>query len=87
MFLLRNREIHCFIKLGRSRDCTSDSKRRGQQAERQCDREVDDLEDSVDRNTQDTEWDQQEPDEWVGYQRQDRPRPAEYEEDAPEEER
>ena len=59
-----------------------DPKRRGQQAERECDGEKDNLKNSVDRDTQDTERDQQEPHERVGYQRQDRQRPAEYEEGA-----
>src|SRR5258706_7466106 len=59
---------------------------RGQQAERKCDREINDLEHPVDRDAEDTERQLQEPDERIGDERQKGQGPAEYEENAPQKE-
>jgi hypothetical protein len=59
----------------------------GQQAEGERDREKDDFQDAVDCYADDAEGEQEEPDKWVGDQSQESQGPAEYEEDAPEQER
>src|SRR5712692_10065693 len=57
---------------------------RSQQAERERDREIDDFQNAMHRHAYDAEREQEQPHERVGDQCQERERPAEDEQDAPE---
>jgi hypothetical protein len=61
-------------------------KRRCQQAEGQRDGKKDYLQNAVDSDSDNAEGEEQQPHEWIGDQRQQGEGPAEYEEDAPEQE-
>src|SRR5215472_11985734 len=77
----------CGVFCPRNDAATSlDPKRRGQQAEGQGDGEVNDFQNAMYRNSDNAERQQQEPNEGIGDQGQNRERPAEYEQNAPEQE-
>src|SRR6266478_6861321 len=61
-------------------------KGRGQQTKRQRNGEVDDLQHPVQGDPEDAKWQQQQPDEWIGNQRQQSQRPAQHKQNAPQEE-
>src|SRR5215831_12011903 len=63
-----------------------DPKRCGQQTEGQGDGEVNDFQNAMHRNSDNAERQQQKPNEGIGDQGQNRERPAEYEQNAPEQE-
>jgi hypothetical protein len=74
----------------KGRSCTlhsSDPERGGQEAEGESDGKVDYLQDPVDRDADNAKWEQEKPNERVSNQSDDRERPAEYEQKAPEYER
>ena len=65
----------------------SDSKRGGQQAKRQGNRQKNDFEHAMHCHADNTKRQQQEPDEWISNERQNRERPAQDEKNAPQQER
>ena len=62
---------------------TSDSKRGGEQTERECNSQVDDFEHSVYCDSYDAKWEKQEPYEGIGDQGQQGQGPADHKQNAP----